>query len=104
MILTKYNVYEVVKSMNLQDCIHLLKSTVDQFLNDRIYSRYVLENTISTVLGGEYTSFKDFISVHSYKSELALHDIEIKHKKEAKKIRSKREKIFNTILQKGGVK
>lgn len=88
--------------MDLKESITLIEGSVEQFLNDRNYTRYVIENTVNSVLSGNYISFKDFLNQNKYVSDLDKQELEFKHKQEAKKIREKRNKIFEKLLKKGG--
>lgn len=94
--------FNIVKDMDLKESITLIEGSVEQFLNDRNYTRYVIENTVNSVLSGNYISFKDFLNQNKYVSDLDKQELEFKHKQEAKKIREKRNKIFEKLLKKGG--
>ncbi|MBS6006880.1 MAG: hypothetical protein KIB43_07945 [Clostridium baratii] len=94
--------FNTVKDMNLKECITLIEGTIEQFFNDRTYSRYVIENTVNSVLSGNYISFKDFLNQNKYVSDLDKQELEFKHKQEAKKVREKRDEIFKKLLQEGG--
>lgn len=87
--------------MDLEQGIAFIEGAVEQFFNDRNYSRYIIENTINSVLNGESTSFKEFINQGKVLNEIDKMSLENKHKKEAKKVRDKRNSILK-ILSEGG--
>ncbi|MGL6187066.1 MAG: hypothetical protein ACRC1T_16975 [Clostridium chrysemydis] len=87
--------------MDLEQGITFIEGSVEQFFNDRNYSRYIIENTINSVLNGESTSFKEFINQGKVLNEIDKMTLENKHKKEAKKVRDKRNSILK-ILSEGG--
>lgn len=87
--------------MYLEQGINFIEGTIEQFFNDRNYNRYILENTINSVLSGNYISFKDFLKENKYVSDLDKQELEFKHKQEAKRVREKRDKIFKKLLKKG---
>ncbi|MBW4873569.1 MAG: hypothetical protein KZY55_05850 [Paeniclostridium sp.] len=93
--------FNIVKDMYLEQGITFIEGTIEQFFNDRNYNRYILENTINSVLSGESTSFKDFLGKGKYLSELDKQSLEFKHKREAKEIRKKREVILQKIAERG---
>lgn len=94
--------FNIVKDMALEESITLIEGTIEQFFNDRTYNRYVIENTVNSVLNGNYISFKDFLNQNKYVSDLDKQELEFKHKQEAKEIRKKRDEIFKKLLKEGG--
>ena len=87
--------------MDLEQGITFIEGAIDQFFNDRNYNRYIIENTINSVLNGESTSFKEFLNQGKVLTETDKMSLENKHKKEAKKVRDKRKNILK-ILSEGG--
>lgn len=94
--------FNTVKDMDLEESITLIEGTIEQFFNDRNYSRYIIENTVNSILNGESISFKDFLNQGKRVSDLDKQELKFKHKQEAKEIRKKRDELFQKLLKEGG--
>ncbi|WP_075824101.1 hypothetical protein [Clostridium perfringens] len=93
-ILLKYNAYFNILNLNLDTSFSLINSVIEQFLNDRTYITYALENTFNSFLGGEYKTFKDYL-----KDLLKIKDNNvIERKKKANKIKKKQKDLLKKLL------
>lgn len=93
-ILLKYNAYFNILNLNLDMSYNLINSVIEQFLNDRAYITYTLENTVNSVLGGEYMTFRDYL-----KELLKTKDNNLlERKKKANKIKKKQKELLKKLL------
>ncbi|MGG7159172.1 hypothetical protein [Clostridium perfringens] len=93
-ILLKYNAYFNILNVDLNESYNLIESVIEQFLNDRAYITYTLENTVYHALGEEYKTFKDYISVLLQKTNKSLID----NKKKANRIKKKQKELLKKLL------
>lgn len=93
-ILLKFNAYFNILNLDLNESYSIIESVIEQFLNDRSYITYALENTIYHALGEEYKTFKDYISILLNKNNNSLIDA----KKKANKIKKKQKELLKKLL------
>lgn len=84
--------------MDLNDSISIIEGVVEQFLNDRLYNTYTIENALNCVLGGEYITFKNYFNKLKFDDPILKNKLKMELKEKANKLKEKQDDLLNKLL------